>query len=98
MRKPDNPDGRNERRSAEHRYEWPDDTDLSVAVIEAVASVSGRDPTEIEPMYEYVDPDALDALFESGERRTAGSTVSFPVADHLVVAHSDGEIAVYPRD
>ena len=98
MTKTDSHDGRDERRSDEHRYEWSDDTALSIAAIEAVASVSGRDPREIEPMYEHVDPDALDALFGAGRERTAGGTVSFPIADHLVVAHSDGEIVVYPPE
>ena len=98
MRKANQPDERTERHPDEHRYEWSSDTPLSVAVIEAVASATSRDPTEIESMYEYVDPDALDTLFETGAGRTASGTVSLPVADHLVVADSDGEIVVYPRD
>lgn len=98
MRNTDQPDGRTECHPDEHRYEWSSDTALSVAVIEAVASATGHDPMEIEPLYESVDPGALDALFESEAGRRDSGTVSFLVADHLVVADSAGEIVVYPRD
>lgn len=37
---------------------------LSVAVVHAVAAHRTVDPIELPPLYEWVDPDALDALFE----------------------------------
>lgn len=40
---------------------------LSQAVVETVASAEGVDPLDLEvPLYDAVDPDALDALFQSG--------------------------------
>lgn len=35
----------------------------NVAVVCAVAAVSGRDPLELSPLYDVVDPDAIDRLF-----------------------------------
>lgn len=38
----------------------------SVAVLEAVAAEEGCKPTDLDvPLYEYVDPEALDALVSS---------------------------------
>lgn len=37
----------------------------SEAVITAVATAFNRDPLEMEPLYELIDPDALDAIFHS---------------------------------
>jgi hypothetical protein len=34
------------------------------AVIEAVAAVSDRDATDLPPLYESIDPDALNILFD----------------------------------
>lgn len=46
---------------------------VSTAVVKAVAAVSGHEPTgkaidgngQQEPLYEVVDPDALDTIYES---------------------------------
>ena len=38
---------------------------LSQLVIEAVAETRDVDPLDLEPLYNAVDPDALDALFGS---------------------------------
>ncbi|ELY98677.1 HalOD1 output domain-containing protein [Natrialba asiatica] len=37
----------------------------SLAAIETVATAADCDPTELVPLYEVIDPDALDALFGS---------------------------------
>lgn len=99
MRETDYDNGRAEGRPDGRRYEWDDDTALSIAVVKAVAAASGRDPTDIEPLYQYVDPDALDALFEQPDRgRAPNGTISFPVEDYFVVVRSDGEVVVYPPE
>jgi hypothetical protein len=36
---------------------------ISQTVVTAVAEVTGCDPIELDPLYEYIDPDAMDALF-----------------------------------
>lgn len=40
------------------------DTSISTTIVEAVAEEAGVDPTALPPLYERVDPDALDTLFE----------------------------------
>lgn len=76
-----------------------DDT-LSVSdrVIEEVASVTGTDPLEMEPLYTRIDPDCLESLFSDDslpESRTQGH-VAFPMAGCEVVVEADGTIEVTP--
>lgn len=76
-------------------YDW-DATAPSAAVVETVADVVGRDPTEIGPLYDSVDPDALDSLFTAtGSSPTCGDGyVSFAFAGRSVAVHADGDVIV----
>ena len=66
------------------------------AVIETVAVALDRETTALEPLYESVDPDALDALLRSnGPSATPDDlTVTFTVADRQVTIHSSGDVIV----
>ena len=82
-----------------NQIESPSDGELGVcqAVIASVAGAKGIGPEELSPpLYEVVDPDALDSVFTntSGSRQAEGS-VSFEFAGHPITVHSSGEIVVY---
>jgi hypothetical protein len=62
----------------------------SIAVIEAMAFVTNRDPLDIEPLADVVDPDALNGVL-SGEDT---ATVSFQWEDHDVEISASGEIII----
>lgn len=67
-----------------------DETDatLSSAVLAAVADREGVEPAELDrPLFDAIDPDALDALFDRGSGR-----VRFTYLGYRVVAHSDGRV------
>ena len=70
------------------RYDRSRGESPSVAVATALAQYTGEDVVEANTqLYEYVDPEALDALFAdqySGGSRSAGE-VRFTVEDQLVV-------------
>ena len=68
----------------------------SMAVIETVAIAFDCEPTAIEPLYESIDLDALDALLQPhGSPATANDvTVSFVVVDCQVTVHSRGDVVV----
>src|SRR6056297_3548986 len=89
----DDPDGEDETIRAQ--FEWAS-TAPSTAVIETIAIALDCDPTTIEPLYESIDPDALDALLRSnGSLATANDvTVSFVVADRQVTVHSRDDVVV----
>jgi hypothetical protein len=68
-------------------------------VVREVAEATGSDPTDLPPLYEVVDPDALDGLFRSrtAESETSGTEVAgsgpvvrFSYADRHVSVRRDG--------
>lgn len=63
----------------------------SVCVIEAVSKRKDVDPTQIEPLLEAIDPDALDRLFErrTPDRAMSGVSVAFSYADYHITVTGD---------
>lgn len=62
---------------------------ISTGVIAAVAEEEGVDPTDLEPpLYEVIDPDALDAFF-ARDGSTATSTVA-----HVTFTYNGYEVHV----
>lgn len=64
------------------------DDEPSLAVIEAVAEAEGCDSTDLSPLFEVIDPEALDRLVEDG------ASVSFDYAGRHVNITETGEIVV----
>lgn len=71
---------------------------LCVSLVEAVAEAKGVDPLDLrETLYDSVDPDALDSLFQvdsHGAPRTDGS-VTLQLCGCRVVVQSTGLIRVF---
>lgn len=59
-------------------------------VIRAVANANGVGPTDLEPLYETIDPEALDELFKPGIE----GTISFTYEGHDVTICGDGDATV----
>lgn len=82
-------------------YEREPDEPPSLSVIRAVAAVNETDPTRMRPLYEAIDPDALDHLFASTSRRSTPLShgfVSFRYGDCDVTVYGDGRTVVSPDD
>lgn len=71
------------------------DERVSETVITAVATAIDADPLEMEPLYESIDPDALDRLCQPSN---ASSTLQlqFSVAGCEVAVRGDGTVTVTP--
>ena len=69
----------------------------SEAVITAVAALAGTPPADLEPLYEAVEPDALDSLVDHARRADVGGTheLWFAYAGYDVGVRSDGRIQIY---
>lgn len=81
--------------AATTEFEWDSDGSVPVAVVETVASVTGQSPTEMEPLSEVVDTDALDQLFTS--RRSTPrhlGCVQFQYQGYLVEVSATGSVRV----
>lgn len=82
---------------------WHDTEDsgsLSTTVVTAVAKAASVEPMDLPPMYEAIDPDALDKLLGGGLGRSESYNgyVTFSYADYSVTVHADGEIVVHGLD
>jgi hypothetical protein len=81
------------------RHEFDGPRSLSTTVILAVESVTGASVSD-RPLYEVLDPECLDGLFEpiGGHREGMRGHVEFPYAGHLVRIDASGEILIGPLD
>lgn len=68
----------------------------SQAVVEVLAAIADRELTDLVPLYEVVDPDALDDLLANGTKR-GDRQVTFTYRDHDVTTQSHGRIVVRLR-
>lgn len=77
---------------------WTDLERFSTAIAEAVAERVDSEPTALDPpLYESVDPDALDALLTSLSENEVGGSVSFSYFGFDVVVHADGTVSLETR-
>ncbi|GAA0235170.1 HalOD1 output domain-containing protein [Haladaptatus pallidirubidus] len=81
-------------------HDWTDAESLSTTVMTAVAEAMDKDPTEIGPLYDQFDPDALDGLFSPhrGEKIRTDGHLGFTFEEHYIFVQSDGLIAVHPPE
>ncbi|WP_226479045.1 HalOD1 output domain-containing protein [Natrinema amylolyticum] len=84
-------------------YQFEPDTPLSETVIAAIASESGMDVLEIAdefgPLYDAVDPTALDSLFQStGQTERSVGSVTFEYADYRVTVDQTGQVLLEDRE
>ena len=63
---------------------------LAGAIAAAVAETKGVAPESLPPLYESIDPDALDAVVA-----TSDAVVSFRFADHAITVES-GTVRIEP--
>lgn len=72
----------------------------SLRVVDAVADERGVEPTVLDPLYESIDPDSLDALFPPAPRRseTTSRSLTFTFAGYQVAIQGAGTIDVTELD
>lgn len=72
------------------------DESPSAAVVRALATMQDVDPLELEELYTHIDPDALDALFDSTPpEATTDLRVSFRVDDLQVEVSGNRRVVIY---
>ncbi|MFC7097867.1 HalOD1 output domain-containing protein [Halobaculum marinum] len=71
----------------------PREIDASIAVIETTAAIRREAPNRHAPLFEVVDPDALDQICSSHSDDTL---VEFTYLDHRIRVLSEGRITVVP--
>lgn len=70
---------------------------ISMVVVEALAEARGVEPAELEdPLYESVDPDALDALFPGTEDTPTDGRLVFTASGYEVTVTAAQDVYVRP--
>lgn len=74
----------------------PTNESFTETIVRTVADREGVEPTEIPPLHDVVDPDALNAVFSPTRRGTPRNSgrVEFTYCGHEVVVRSDGRVHV----
>lgn len=70
------------------RYSVDGDQPLSLAVVDCVSKADGGDPDSRPPLYEVIDPEALNDLFRD---QNAGE-VTFTYFDYEITVNGDAVI------
>lgn len=65
---------------------------ISLRIVEALADATGTDAHDLEPLYNVVDPEALDRLCDPDS--STGVRVKFEYDGAVVEVGSDGTVAV----
>lgn len=82
----------------ETRFGGEGDRLPSVAVVEAVAAAEDVAPAELDPMYDEIDPEAIDRLFTGGSDGRPSAILRFSVSGWRVFVRGDGAIRVCDPD
>lgn len=66
----------------------------SQAIVERIAALEGVDHTELVPLFEAIDPDALDALVSTTLGNDSALKISFTYHGHEVTVTGDGVVHI----
>lgn len=75
----------------------------SIAIVESIAAIEGINPSKVDfSLYESIDPEALDTIFENSEDEGETSddkiVAEFPVDGYVVQIRNTGKITVKGRN
>lgn len=73
------------------------DERISEKVITGVAEAKGVDPLDLDPLYDVIDPDALNSMFRPSDGSPSASMeLRFSMSGCQVVIRREGEVTVNP--
>lgn len=77
------------------RYGADSDTPVTEVIVDAVAEAAGVEPIDLPPLFQFVDTDAINNLFDRHDRaEDADALLSFKVHTWNVFVRADGRIRV----
>lgn len=76
------------------QYDWTD-TEPTLGVIETIARLLDTDEADLDPLYGYIDPEALGSLVQP--RGAEAVSVSFDYRGLQVTVKSSGDVIVRSR-
>ncbi|QLK25186.1 hypothetical protein HYG81_13945 [Natrinema zhouii] len=85
-----------ERETAFVSHNWAGTESLTHTIISTVAELSDIDPTEVNRLYDRIDPESLETLFQPTNGTASRNTgqVSFQLDTYTITVHATGDIVV----
>lgn len=87
-----------ERRTETVHYDPESPVRPGELVVTSVADVADADPLELEPLYETVDPEAIDEFVASGGSADFDGHISFTYEGYAVTVRASGLLEIRPGD
>jgi hypothetical protein len=78
------------------QYDWTDPTPLTTTIVEMIGTISETPADDLTPLYETIDPDALEELLAPGGDSPSAAGIWFHYAGYRVTVRGEGEIEVTP--
>ena len=77
-------------------HDWESDVSLSTTIVSTITDLSGREPEELDRLYDRIDPDSLETIFEpaNGSTHRNGGRVSFQLDAYAITVHASGTVVV----
>lgn len=77
-------------------FNWDDDGSVCEVIVNSIAAVTGQRPETLEPLYETINPDALESLFRPVSPKAPRNTgsVTFTYERCEITVHAVGTIEI----
>lgn len=69
----------------------------SETVVGRIAKYEDTDPAELSPLFDVIDPDALDAFIDGAGERNTSAQIQFSYHGYTVTVTGDGSVHVDER-
>lgn len=79
-----------------YRLHFDSRTPPSETVVTAVATLTDRPQHELPPLWEAIDPEALDDLFQGAGNVPGDGHLAFDYANHRVTVRATGLVTIEP--
>lgn len=79
-------------------FTWAESPSAATALVEAICDATDASPIDLPPLYETIDPDALETTLGDPADDSAGGRIEFAYHDYRVTMQADGEGSIYERD
>ncbi|WP_049927210.1 HalOD1 output domain-containing protein [Halopiger goleimassiliensis] len=78
------------------QHDWTEREELVGKIVSAVATVTDTDETEIERVYDRLDPESLNTLFSQArtDRHTTDARLVFSLETCTITVHGSGLVIV----
>jgi len=78
----------------QHEIDWDRREPVSFAVQAALGELEDCSPTELAPLAEYVDPDALEAFFSGSAAEVATRSLTFEYEGYTIHVDGGGRVRI----